>query len=112
MFKVKITADALRNASVQISGGLPSQEEGKFKLVKFEHLGLKLTSVLFLIQEKAGLYLWWDEDNLILPVESRGAFKFDIGLKAPEDWDGQIWGQAFKTEEFDKAFLLIMDFDK
>src|ERR1700679_3754655 len=94
-FKVKVTAGGSRNVSVQISGSLP---KGMFELVKFEHLGLKLTSLLFLIQEKAGLYLWWDKDDLILPLESRGAFKFDTGLKAPEGWDGTVWASTFASD--------------
>jgi|SRR6266851_1712453 len=114
MFKAKMTANGAHNVAVQISGGLPIEEEGMFTLFKFDYASLKLTSVLFLVQEKAGLYLWWGEENLILPAESRGAFKFEIGIKSPEGWDGTLWGSSFKTSDTDRAkgFLLLLDFDR
>jgi hypothetical protein len=114
--KVKSTAAGSRNVSVQISGILGTVEhcEGIFPLVKLEHTNLKLTSFLFLIQEKAGLLLWWDEEkkDLILPLESRGAFKLETGIKSPEGWDGQIWAEAFKIDDNVKGLLLLMDFDR
>src|SRR6266850_3820010 len=111
-FKVKTTASGARNVSIQARGWLPRNTD-IFKLVEFEHHGLKLTSFLFLIQEKAGLYLWWDRDgnDLILPLESRGAFKLELGIKSPEDWSGQIWAEAYGVVEAPRAFLLLMDFD-
>ncbi len=128
-FKAKLTADGERNASVQISGmleeprsceysGLKEFNKAKtgdkaFKLCEFKNHGLGLTDILFLVQEKAGLYLWWDEgkSNLILPIESRGAFRFDSRVRCPDDWNGQIWASSFKVDE-PKAFFLAMGFDK
>ena len=114
--KVKTTAAGSRNVSVQISGILGTADHchGVFPLVKLEHTDIKLMSFLFLIQEKAGLLLWWDEaqENLILPLESRGAFKLEVGIKSPEGWDGQIWAEAFKVDDDVKGFLLLMDFDR
>jgi len=123
-FKVKLTGSGQRNVSAQISGLLKVPgfrtvnatkiaEEKVFKLVSFEHRGLKMTSIVFLVQEKAGLLLWWNEarENLILPVESRGAFRFDVGLMPPEGWDGAIWATPFKVDE-PKGFLLLLDFDR
>lgn len=111
-FKVKETAAGARNVSVEISGFIPRQHD-PFELVTLMHKPLKITSFLFLIQEKAGLYLWWDKEGkqLILPLESRGAFKLEMGLKSPEGWDGKIWATGFNTESA-KAFLLLMDFDR
>ena len=111
-FKAKMTGGGSRNVSAQISGFI-DKDKVTFPLVQFEHHDLKLTSVAFLIQEKAGLYLWWDEgrEELILPLESRGAFRFDVGIKSPEGWNGQLWAESFKVDEA-KAFLLLLDFDK
>jgi hypothetical protein len=111
--KIKETASGSRNVSVEISGILEKVHEDKpFRLVKFETHALKLTRLMFAIQEKGGLLLWWDEacEHLVLPLESRGGFNFD-GRKAPDHWDGQIWATAFKIDE-PKGFLIIMDFDK
>src|SRR5271157_4739433 len=111
-FKTKMTASGQRNVSFQISGILKVPgysttgnatkiaDNKVFKLASCEHRGLKLTSIVFLVQEKAGLLCWWDEarENLILPAESRGAFRFDSGLMAPEGWDGTIWASSFKVD--------------
>jgi hypothetical protein len=123
-FKTKLTAAGQRNVSAQISGILkvPAYktvgstkvvEDKVFKLVQFEQHGLKMTSIVFLVQEKAGLRLWWNEkrEDLILPAESRGAFRFDIGLRPPDNWDGAIWASPFKVDET-KGFLLLLDFDR
>lgn len=111
-----MTAAGSRNVSVQISGILGTADhcDGVFPLVRLEHTDLKIMSFLFLIQEKAGVLLWWDEDrrDLILPLESRGAFKLETGIKSPPGWDGQIWAEAFKIDDETKGFLLLLDFDK
>jgi hypothetical protein len=110
--KVITTAHGSRNIAIEMSGFLTSNEhDGRmFKLHKFEEHSLKVSAVLFLIQEKGGLHLWWDKDNLLLPLESRGSFKLDA-RRSPEGWDGQLWGSAFKIDE-PKGFLVILDFDK
>jgi hypothetical protein len=111
--KVKETASGGRNVSVEISGFLEKVHEDKvFPLVKFDMTMLKLTRVMFAIEEKGGLLLWWDEncEHLVLPLESRGGFNFD-GRKSPDLWNGQLWAQAIKIDS-SKAFLIIMDFDK
>jgi hypothetical protein len=73
---------------------------------------LKITSLLWAIQEKMGLYLWWDSNNLLLPMESRNAMRFDQALNAPANWNGVIYLSSFGWAAPRKAFFLIMDFDK
>jgi hypothetical protein len=68
----------------------------------------------FLVQEKMGFQLWWDEDltQIMMPVESRGAFRFD-GVRPPiEGWKGGIWFVPFKVDEDSKMFVISLDFDK
>lgn len=111
--KVNQTAGGSRNVSVEISGFLETSHQDKvFPLAQFADVHLKLTRVMFAIQEKGGILLWWDEacEHLVLPLESRGGFSFD-GRKSPPGWNGQLWAQAFKIDE-PKAFLIILDFDK
>ena len=111
--KVNFTSDGSRNVAVHACGVLKPNDEDRLFLCEFKDRNLKLTSVLFLIQEKAGLSLWWDKEgqNLVLPLESRGAFKFENGLKAPEQWGGKLWMTPFKVDE-DKSILLLLEFDK
>lgn len=85
--------------------------------------GLRLDSVAWLIQEKAGLLLWWEDDdseeNFVLPMESRNFLRFDEGFASPrlkDGWKGKIWMSAYgldrEPKDERKAFFVIMDFDK
>lgn len=114
--QANITAYGHRNASVVIKGFLDTSNPGKlFSFKDTSASQLKLTQVTWLIQEKAGLYLWWDEgrSDLLLPLESRGGMKFD-GLRGPEEWDGSIWATAFTRDlgEMWSAVVLVLDFDR
>lgn len=114
--KVKTTANSSRNIAVQISGFLipdvQVQTKGPFLFCQLDNPKVKMTRLTWTIQEKGGLYLWWDKDrkDLVLPLESRNGINFD-GLKAPEDWDGALWASGFKLDE-PKGFLVIVEFDK
>jgi hypothetical protein len=110
--KVIKTADGGRNASFEVSGFLEKSLGDKVFLLCELGAKVRFTNILFAIQEKAGLYLWWDKakKNLVLPLESRGNFKLD-GVQSPEDWDFKLWASAFNVDQ-PKGFLLILDFDK
>jgi hypothetical protein len=77
---------------------------------------VRLDGIVFAVQEKAGVNLWWEreeeENKLILPVESRGYFNFEgiMTLSSPEGAGG-ISMTTFKVDE-PKSFLLILDLVK
>ena len=82
--------------------------------------GIRLDGILFAIQEKLGLLLWWDEEmtELILPLESRGAFRFDGGLLhklGSHPWSGRIYLSSFgfgSNPASPKHFTLLIDGDR
>ncbi len=115
-FKVKFAANSAKNVAVQVSGFLTRDEAhdfgfGPVTFIELDEPRLKITRISWVIQEKGGLYLWWDEGKtLILPLESRNAISFD-GLKPPDGWDGKLWVSGFKLDE-PKGFLIILECDK
>jgi hypothetical protein len=84
--------------------------------------GLRLDSAVWAIQEKMGLYLWWEkehtEENLALVMESRNGMRFDEGLPSPrvdDGWKGKLYLSSFKHQTTGigpAAFVLLLDFDK
>ncbi len=116
---VKVVGEGHKNCTLQVSGIL-FKEITNFQILKFADLshdatGVKLESVLFAIQEKAGLFLNWTkgkETSLILPLESRGVFNFEgmQCINSPEATDG-ISISAFGVPT-PKAFLLMLDMGK
>ena len=105
-----------RNLTLQVTGILAPGDDLKGQLFSISDLarpemkGLKIESVLFALQEKMGLLLWWDEgtSDLILPLESRGFFSFVYPIHCPKDWAGTVWWTAFKVDE-PKHFYFTME---
>jgi hypothetical protein len=113
LIKVNKVHSGGRNLTLVFTGVIDKEDESKaICLVSKLDAGVKLSSVAFLVQEKAGFQLWWDEDltEPMMPVESRGAFRFD-GVRPPSDWKGEIFLVPFKVDE-KKMFVLSLDFDK
>jgi hypothetical protein len=110
--RVNKVAGGQRNHTYQITGVVTSE----LMLTPID-LGpierpLKLASLSWLIQEKMGMYLWWDKETILLPMESRNTIKFDTSMKSPENWDGKMWISGFGFVPPKKVFFLILDFDK
>jgi hypothetical protein len=103
-----------RNVTFQISGALT--ESLPLTPVETGFKKLKLASLVWVIQEKMIMDLWWKDGELILPMESRNSVRFDTGLQAPETWDGTFhlstrnWDKP-TIDEF-KGFLIVVDFDR
>lgn len=86
--------------------------------------GIRLDSAAWAIQEKLGLYLWWEserkETNLILPLESRNFMRFDEGIPSPRILESGGWGRRIFLSSFNtnipplgtKSFFILLDFDK
>ena len=83
--------------------------------------GLRLDSAVWAIQEKMGLYLWWEdpkgEEALVLPMESRNSVRFDEGIPSPRvenGWAGKMYLSSFRCEDgpLPKGFFVLLDFDK
>jgi hypothetical protein len=99
-----------RNFTFQVTGVLT--EEMPLTPIDLGMANLRLASLVWIVQEKLGLYLWWDDNTDILPMESRNTVRFDASIPAPEKWDGRIWLSSFGFVKPKKTFFLVMDFDK
>jgi hypothetical protein len=111
MIKVSQVGGRQRNVTFHVRGMLV---DGDLPLTPIE-LGdktLKLTSLLWAVQEKLCLHLWWNSDDEILPIESRNSMRFDQALNAPAGWNGIVYLSSTNWTSPRKAFFLIMDFDK
>lgn len=114
MLSARVPSSGARNLVVHVSGMLEADTTTLVLLAdlsSFDGKGLKLDKVQFLIQEKAGIILWWDGSEILLPLESRGQFSFDYPFMSPKDWDKKLYYTAFKVDE-PKAIFISMDFDK
>lgn len=87
------------NAAVITVGGVLEKDGATLDLIDWKELNpvpqkVRIESVVFAVQEKAGLLLWWKVDggkkSFILPLESRGKLDFEglQGIHAPPDSTG------------------------
>jgi len=116
-----MTSDGHRNVSVLVKGQLEGTSDNPVELINVKGMtpeprGLKLTGAWWLIEEKAGIQLWWGKEaiphqTLIVPLESRNAFKLEDGLSSPKGWDGIIY-MTYANAPTPRLFTLILDFDK
>lgn len=121
----KILGDGARNHQVLVTGFLESDCEPTIIVdlnkIRGTPRGVKVTSALWIIQEKMGLRLFWGigqnrgADNLILIAESRNSVKFEDGLGSPQDdskWDRCIWLESFNCTLKPMGFTFLLDLDK
>lgn len=112
--------DSNKNLRVTINGVIsPGDDRAEifeviFRLsdLKDNPKGVRLDSIVWLIEEKAGLRLCWG-DQTVLPLESRNHLRLDYPLDCPRDnWSGEVILRCPKTEASPKAFFLHLEFDK
>lgn len=116
----KLLYDGHKNVMVQVTGEilpLDNQDARRdFVAVDAAKLhgaprGLRLDSVIWLIEEKAGLTLWWGEE-FILPMESRNHVRLDRPLDSPPGWNGELVLKSAKLEIGPRMFMVILDLSK
>lgn len=100
-----------KNYTIHVSGTLIDSDL-PLTFIDLGEKQLKLASLVWVVQEKLGLYLGWNEGTQFLPIESRNAVRFDTSIRPPEKWDGRIWLSSFGFSRPKKVFFLTMDFDK
>lgn len=120
--------DGARNVQVLVTGVLES-DCGPTEIVDLDVLAgspkaVKVTSALWIIQEKMGLRVCWGvgtvptPENLIFVAESRNSLRFQDGLtstKLPSSWTRKIWinSYGFDSNAYTpKCFTLLIDLDK
>jgi hypothetical protein len=113
-----LTADGSKNFTVLVTGrlvkDLPMTEIVWLDKLNPKPGACKLEALLWLVQEKAGLLLWWEEGKLIAPLESRNSVRLDLGWNSPRsDWSRTLSLSSFGVvEPLPKHFTLVLDFDK
>jgi len=123
---VKITKDGDKNLTVLIKG-IVTEDFGRTPIVDLAKLrqsgeglkGIRLDSIVWAIQEKLGLTLWWSEDggedSMAMPMESRNSMRFDEGVESPrvkDGWQQKLYLSSFNCKDGPKKFLVILQFDK
>lgn len=119
---IEIPTNGSRNAQVRASGVLVKNFI-PCVLVLFDDLKfqdrptkkLKIQSLTFAIQEKAGFLLWWrvgETLRAILPLESRGYLNWEAihAIHSPEGADA-IMFESFGVND-PKMFTFTMDMEK
>lgn len=123
MLRISRVAGGQRNITLHVTGVLkgeleltPIDLEDEELQGKFDVKQAKLASLVWVIQEKLGLRLWWNEETPLLPMESRNAARFDNPIQPPKGWDGKLWLSSyhFDTEPRadEKWFFFTLDFDR
>lgn len=131
--RVQILKDSEKNCSVLIKGFVWSSDFGRTLVLDLDKTkapsnglkGIRLDSAVWVIQEKLGLILWWeDEDSeasFVLPMESRNSLRIDEGISSPRgerSWGKKLYLSSFNylrdqnTVNEKRSFFLILDFDK
>lgn len=109
MIVVSQKAASQRNVTFHIHGTVEYSDPVCYS-IKLPQGNLKLTSLLWLIEEKMGFYLYKTEDEVWMPLESRNFLRFDQGIPINSD---ELWLRPFKTDQSgQRTFFMIMDFDK
>lgn len=127
--RIQMIKEGEKNFSVMIKGfckedfsSVPVIDIEKLKPPTSGWKGVRLDSAVWAIQEKMGLYLWWEkevtEDTFLLPLESRNGMRFDEGIPSPrvkDGWGKKIWLSGFNVNIAPagvKSFFILLDFDK
>lgn len=106
---IEEVASGQRNCTIRVSGTVEAL--GMIEL-KTKHDKLKLTSLAWLIEEKMSFHLSWDQDSVLMPLESRSTIRFDQAISCPDNWQGSLWLRPFNISKSSMAFFLILDLDK
>ena len=114
-----ISIDGHKNAVVSVTGMLYEDIEHT-DILTLSNLSptpraIRIEGVTFAIQEKMGFQLYWRTLHgyeLIMPIESRGFFNFDVmqGLHSPKDTIG-LSVSSFGCKDL-KSFLILLDLTK
>ena len=117
MLRIEIPQDG-KNITLQVTGFLLKGDLEPTPIYISPGGGIRLDSAVWLIQEKMGIFLWRDKDDLLLPLESRGSARFDSGitLKKNVGWGGQLLISTFGFNSGItmkvKGFHLTLDMDR
>lgn len=110
--------DGGKNVKIIVSGFIePELDESVLLLLDLNKLsgnprGIRLDSIVWVIEEKALLYLCWGE-RVLMPMESRNSVRFDTPLNSPPDIrEIRVYCRRPAASPSAAAFFLLLDLDK
>lgn len=110
--QVSQRASGQRNVTLNVWGSFKDVNEPAFE-IDLKISGLKLSSLVWLIEEKMGLYLCQKRGEVWIPMESRNMIRFDHGLLIEGD---KLYLDPFANQDLGsnpaRHLFLVMDFDK
>jgi hypothetical protein len=113
MIKISQRAAGQRNVTFNVWGTVSEFDAPEDIELKLGAKNLKLSSLVWLIEEKMGLYICQKPGEVWIPMESRNSVRFDHGLPIEEEI---LFLHPFANTKLEgskeRAFFLVMDFDK
>ena len=118
--QTRILGSGARNHSLVVKGILDSDiVEPQPIMVWTQEFKPKIVQLHWIVQEKMGLRLWWEEDEGIessfITMESRNVFKPPVAVVPPDGWGNRLFLTSFGIDSnpyVPKHFWLAIDIDK
>lgn len=112
----RILGSGERNHSLIVKGILEDDFNELTPILKWEgERPPKIVSILWVIQEKLGIHLWWGKDDPFITMESRNGFSPVRQITPPDGWEGTLYMTAYgvKSNEYlPKHFWFTIEIDK
>ncbi len=113
----RVVLEGGKNLILQVHGCLQDEAKPWIEILDVDKLQvpnrrLRIDGASWLIQEKGTLFLWWDKDNLIFPMESRNKADFYHPLDCPKDnWSRKLY-ISWENCPTSKQFMFQINMDK
>jgi len=101
-FSTIILSDSSKNLKALVRGFFTSDLNEPTCVLDLDKLKetpahIRVDSLWWLIEEKMGLRLWWDNGQLLIPMESRNSMRFDYPLSSRELTSGKWSRKLYLT---------------
>ena len=118
MISSRIILDGGKNLILQVQGDLQDQKN-PWEMILDLDAGprhpteqVRIDGASWLIQEKGSIFLWWDKNILIFPMESRNKADFYFPLQCPHKvWTRRIY-MSWENCPTLKYFMFQLNMDK
>ena len=111
-----VSGSGSRNHLVVVKGTLEEDLKDPVEVMKWDLPSPpKIQSIAWLVQEKMGLVLWWDEGEDFIVMESRNLFVPPQAIVPPANWGKSLRLTSFgvkSNEYFPKRFWFCINIDK
>lgn len=121
MITTTIVSDGNKNASVLVRGFVTTDITDPMVVLDLDKLkdspkNIRVDGLWWMLEEKLGIRLWWSPGQILLPLESRNAFRPDNPLVGPANgWSRKILMTTHDAKSATtpvKYFVFSMDLEK